>query len=165
MRNKKNWSDDAEYVAQIQDLLDKPEIQHLKTIRQHIYSNRLEHSIRVSYKSYLIGKKLHLNTRALARGGLMHDMFYYDWDRSKLDFRTHAYLHPRIALRNARSITHVTDMEADIIVKHMFGATTELPKYAESWIVDAVDDECAVEEAVEPLANKWMKKLQTEFEK
>ncbi|EGF48854.1 hydrolase of the HAD superfamily protein, partial [Lacticaseibacillus rhamnosus MTCC 5462] len=74
-------------------------------------SNRLEHSISVSYQSYLIGKRLHLNVRAIARAGLLHDLFYYDWRKTKFDLGTHAFIHPRIALRNAEKLTELSPME------------------------------------------------------
>ncbi len=67
MSKKRDWQSDAEYVGYVADLLAKPEVQRLAEHPQHHYSNRLEHSISVSYQSYLIGKRLHLNVRAIAR--------------------------------------------------------------------------------------------------
>ncbi|UQS83378.1 HD domain-containing protein [Bombilactobacillus thymidiniphilus] len=159
--NSLNWQNDPEYLQQVADLLILPEIQQLQLITQHRYSNRLEHSLSVSYHSFLIGKKLHLNVRALARGGLLHDLFYYDWDNQALDFRTHAYVHSQIALENAQSLTDLTPMEADIISKHMFGATLAPPKYLESLLVNLVDDYCAVKEAFTPIWAAVKQKLQT----
>lgn len=154
-----DWKKDTNYLLMVNDLLVTPEIQRLKTIRQHHYSNRFDHSVRVSYRSYLIGRKLHLNTRALARGGLLHDLFYYDWDPQQLNFRTHAYLHAHLALKNAAALTSLSPMEADIIVKHMFGATTEIPRYWESIVVNLVDDECAIQEAIAPKFTAWKNKF------
>ncbi|WP_063510328.1 hypothetical protein, partial [Pediococcus damnosus] len=107
---------------------------------------RLQHSISVSYQSYLIAKKRHLNFRAVARAGLLHDLFYYDWRTTKFDLGTHAYIHPRIALRNAEKLTPLSPMEKDIILKHMWGATVAFPKYKESMIVSIVDDLAATQE-------------------
>lgn len=112
----------------------------MKNYTQHHHSNRLEHSINVSFASYKIAKKLKLDYRSTARGGLLHDLFYYDWRTTKFDLGTHAYIHPRIALRNAEHITQLNKVEKDIIIKHMFGATIAPPKYLESWIVSIVDD-------------------------
>ena len=97
--------------------------------------------------------------------------FYYDWRVTKFEEGSHAYVHPRIALQNARKITHISDKEADIIVKHMFGATIALPKYRESWIVSIVDDFAAVNEYLIPKAyltyfkwhTKWLKKVSEVF--
>ncbi|WP_225047620.1 HD domain-containing protein [Lacticaseibacillus kribbianus] len=155
----KAWTSDAEYMALVQDLLDQPAVQKLADYTQHHYSNRLEHCISVSYQSYLLGKKWHLNVRALARAGLLHDLFYYDWRTTKFDLGTHAYIHPRIALRNAEKLTDLTPMEKDIIIKHMWGATLGLPKYRESFVVSLVDDYAAVDEVLVP----WLKKVRHPF--
>lgn len=155
MVKQNDWKKDFEYVSLIADLLAKPEVIKLKDITQHINSNRLDHSIMVSYKSFLIGKKLHLDYKAMGRAGLLHDLFYYDWRTTKFNEGSHAYVHPRIALKNAKKITTISKKEEDIIVKHMWGATIAPPKYMESAIVSFVDDECAVVEATGPfLKNK-----------
>ena len=66
---RNDWRQDSEYVALVADLLAKPEVQKLANYTQHHHSNRLDHSISVSYDSYLIAKKHHLNVRATARPG------------------------------------------------------------------------------------------------
>ncbi|WP_461213229.1 HD domain-containing protein [Lacticaseibacillus sp. GG6-2] len=155
MSTKLDWTTDAEYRGYVDDLLAEPAVQKLANYTQHHYSNRLDHCISVSYQSYLLGKKWHLNVRALARAGLLHDLFYYDWRVTKFDLGTHAYIHPRIALRNAEKLTDLTPMEKDIIIKHMWGATLGVPKYKESFVVSLVDDYAAMDEVLTP----WMHKL------
>lgn len=150
------WSDDQEYLDCVQDLLAQPAVQKLADYPQHHHSTRLDHSISVSYRSFLLGKKWHLNTRALARAGLLHDLFYYDWRVTKFSLGTHAYIHPRIALRNAEKITDLSDMEKDIIIKHMWGATLGMPKYKETVVVSLVDDYAAVDEYLMPELQKVM---------
>lgn len=159
MTKKLDWASDDEYMSYVRDLLAQPAVQRLADHPQHHYSNRLEHCISVSYQSYLLGKKWHLNVRALARAGLLHDLFYYDWRTTKFSLGTHAYIHPRIALRNAEKITDLSPMEKDIIIKHMWGATLALPKYRESWVVTFVDDYAAVDEVAVP----WLTKLRHPF--
>ncbi|MFD1484305.1 HD domain-containing protein [Lacticaseibacillus baoqingensis] len=159
MSTKLDWTTDAEYLGYVGDLLAQPAVQKLADYTQHHYSNRLEHCISVSYQSYLLGKKWHLNVRALARAGLLHDLFYYDWRVTKFDLGTHAYIHPRIALRNAEKLTDLSPMEKDIIVKHMWGATTALPKYKESFVVSLVDDYAAMDEVLVP----WLQKVRHPF--
>ncbi len=132
---RNDWRQDSEYVALVADLLAKPEVQKLANYTQHHHSNRLDHSISVSYDSYLIAKKHHLNVRATARAGLLHDLFYYDWRTTKFNLGSHAFIHPRVALRNAEKLTELSPMEKDIILKHMWGATAALPKYRESVVV------------------------------
>ena len=171
MHNPNAWHQDQDYLNIVDDLLQHDEVQQLAQYTQHHFSNRLRHSISVSYQSYTIAKKIGADAEATARAGLLHDMFYYDWRVTKFEEGSHAYVHPRIALQNARKITHISDKEADIIVKHMFGATIALPKYRESWIVSIVDDFAAVNEYLIPKAyltyfkwhTKWLKKVSEVF--
>lgn len=153
---RNDWRQDTEYIALVGDLLAKPEVQKLANYTQHHHSNRLDHSISVSYDSYLIAKKHHLNVRATARAGLLHDLFYYDWRTTKFNLGSHAFIHPRVALRNAEKLTELSPMEKDIILKHMWGATAALPKYRESVIVSLVDDKEAVVEFLSPMRKRVM---------
>lgn len=154
-----NWQEDAEYLELVADLIYTEEVQNLEQFKQHRYSNRLDHSISVSYRSFLLAKKWKGDVRATARAGLLHDLFFYDWRTEKSDEGSHAYVHPRVALKNAKKLTEISELEEDIIVKHMFGATVALPKYKESYIVTFVDKYCAVKEAALPMTTamktKW----------
>ena len=171
MQNPNAWRNDQEYLNIVDDLLQHDEVQQLAQYTQHHFSNRLRHSISVSYRSYLIAKRIGADEVATARAGLLHDMFYYDWRVTKFEEGSHAYVHPRIALKNAQKITHINSKEADIILKHMFGATIALPKYRESWIVSIVDDFAAVNEYLIPKTyltyfkwhTKWTKKIAKVF--
>lgn len=147
---KQNWQEDEEYMSYIEDLIDTEEVQSLAKFKQHHYSTRLEHSIAVSYLSYRLAKKWNGNARATARAGLLHDLFYYDWRTEKFDGGTHAYVHPRVAVKNAEKLTELSDLEKDIIIKHMWLATIAPPKYKESYIVTMVDKYCATHEALVP---------------
>lgn len=164
----KNWQDDSEYVSYIEDLINTEAVQTLANYKQHVHSNRLDHCISVSYYSYLWAKKWHCNTRAVARAGLLHDLFYYDWHTTKFDEGTHAYMHPRIACKNAEKLTTLSKLEKDIIIKHMWGATIAPPRYKEGYIVTMVDKYCAIKESMEPVTDnvkqkwhQWFPKKQT----
>ena len=98
------YRQDKEYMAEVGHLIQHPKLQKLKEIPHHIHSNRLEHSIHVSYTSYRISKKMGWDTKSTARGALLHDLFYYDWRQVKFN-KSHAWVHPRIAVRNAKKIT------------------------------------------------------------
>ncbi|PWG01010.1 HD domain-containing protein [Levilactobacillus bambusae] len=157
-----SWKDDKEYVALVADLLEKPEVKQLGNYVQHHHSTRLDHSISVSYQSYKIAKRHHLDVRATARAGLLHDLFYYDWRNTKFDLGSHAFIHPRVALRNAEKLTALSPKEKDIILKHMWGATAAFPKYRESYIVSLVDDYEAIHEFMGPFRGRiqqWMEKI------
>ena len=68
-----------------------------------------------------------------------------------IDVYKRQWVHPRIAVRNARKLVNLNKKEEDIILKHMWGATIAPPKYKESYIVTMVDKYWAVKEAVTPL--------------
>lgn len=143
----KNWQDDTEFVTYIEDLLAREEVQLLEKFVHHKVTNRLAHSISVAYRSYRWAKRLGLNKRAVARAGLLHDLFFYEGvDKHLVGGRGHNYEHPRIALKNAEKLTELSDLERDIILKHMFGATLDIPCYAESWIVTLMDKQSAISE-------------------
>lgn len=149
------YQEDAAYMALVGDLIAHPRVQRLEGITHHYHSTRLAHSINVSYTSYRIAQRLGWDAVSVARAGLLHDLFYYDWRETKFN-KSHAWVHPRIALRNARKITAISALEEDIIVKHMWGATLALPRYKESYIVTLVDKYWAVREGLIPLS-RWMK--------
>ncbi|GBG94991.1 HD family hydrolase [Ligilactobacillus salitolerans] len=151
---KGTWEQDLEYLSYVGELLQEPAVQKLAQYEQHHATTRLDHCISVSYTSYLIAKKMHLNAKATARAGLLHDLFYYDWRTTKFDRGTHAWIHPRIAVRNAEKITTLTPLEKDIIIKHMWGATVQPPKYLEGWIVTTVDKYSASTEYTGHLLDK-----------
>ncbi|NLM66191.1 MAG: HD domain-containing protein [Enterococcus sp.] len=150
----KQWKKDAEYLSYVEDLLVTEEVQSLSAFVQHYHSTRLDHSISVSYYSYKLAKKVNGDARAIARAGLLHDLFFYDWRTTKFDEGSHAYMHPRIAVKNAEKITELSDLERDIIIKHMWGATIAFPRYKESYIVTMVDKYCAIKEATGPVVGR-----------
>lgn len=159
------WRKDEEYLSYVQDLLATDEVKKLDNYKQHVTTTRLEHCISVSYNSYKVAKAWNGDCRATARAGLLHDLFYYDWRTTKFDEGTHAYMHPRIAVKNAEKITELSPLERDIIIKHMWGATLAPPRYKESYIVTMVDKYCAIKEASEPMTDNLRSKWRTWFPK
>lgn len=149
-----SYKKDKEYMELVGHLIETDKVQKLADITHHYHSTRLEHSIHVSYTSYKLAKKFGWDATSAARGGLLHDLFYYDWRETKFN-KSHAWIHPRIALRNAKKITSINKVEEDIILKHMFGATIAPPRYKESWLVTCADKYWAMREASLPLRNKW----------
>lgn len=75
MKSINEWRTDSEYVFIVSDLLAQPAVQKLAQYTQHHHSNRLQHSIAVSFDSYRIAKRMHLDYRSVARAGLLHDLF------------------------------------------------------------------------------------------
>jgi len=78
------YKKDKEFMELVGHLIQHPRFQKLDNIPQHHYSTRMEHSINVAYTSYKIAKKIGWDEKSTARGGLLHDFFYYDWRETKL---------------------------------------------------------------------------------
>lgn len=144
----KNHTDNQEYVSLVHDILDNKEFQKLQNIVHHGH-NRLDHSLRVSYFSYKIGKVLTLDYRKIARAALLHDFFFEENEGASYSSRVKTLIHhPEYALENATKYYDLTEMEKDIIVSHMFPISLRLPRFLESWLVDLVDDCVSVGEKV-----------------
>lgn len=133
-----------EFLSIIDDLLKDPEVLALRDMDQHNkYSNRLDHSIYVSYLSFLFCRRAGLDYVAAARGGLLHDFHFDDKDTEGV---TRLWRHPHKALANARDRHQLSAVEEDIIVKHMWPLTRPLPRHRESVVVSMVDKLCAMME-------------------
>ena len=124
---KDEWKNDSEYREIVSDLLATDMVKKLANYTQHHHSTRLEHSIAVSFDSYKIAKRRGLDYRAVARAGLLHDLFFYDWRTTKSDLGSHAFIHPRVDLRNAERIIKLLPMYIDIILMHILRLSTPRP--------------------------------------
>ncbi|MDL2214308.1 HD family phosphohydrolase [Clostridia bacterium OttesenSCG-928-O13] len=142
--------DDAAYIAEVEDILNNPVFQSMKEYPQHGRTSCLAHCVAVSYLSYLTCKKQGLDARAAARGGLLHDLFLYDWHShyEETGNRFHGLTHPKVALDNAEKEFELTDLERDIILKHMWPLTPVLPDYKETYVVLYHDKICSVRETL-----------------
>lgn len=148
-----------EFESIIEDLVSNSTVQEMKNYKQHYDTSCFEHCKNVAYYSYLICKKYNLDYKAVARAGMLHDLFLYDWRKRENGRKgLHAYTHPRTALENAKKLFSLTKKEEDIILKHMWPVTFCLPRYKESFIITFVDKYCAIQESIN--AYKSKKKLQ-----
>lgn len=138
-----------EFRGVVGDLLERPEVQRIDILPHHYRTSRLQHSINVSYFSFVLSKKLNLDCISTARGGLLHDLFYYDFYKEKLGAFKHSARHPVEAAANAKEICELNEIEEDIILKHMWLMTWGVPKYKESFVVSFVDKFSAVYEIME----------------
>lgn len=137
-----------EYESYVADLIFHDDIQMMKQFNHHSSVTCFEHSVNVSIYSYLLCKTIGLDYKSAARGGLLHDLFLYDWRVTKLDSGKHGFIHPKIALSNADRLFELNDIEKDIIIKHMFPLTLRPPMYKESVVVCMVDKLCAALEVI-----------------
>lgn len=148
-----------EFFMLVSDLIDSDVVQSMDT---HIHHNRittLEHCISVAFLGFKITRKLNLNSRAAARGGLLHDLYLYDWHKTVPPEGLHGFCHPGIALRNAERYFDLDEREKNIILRHMWPMTILWPKYPESLIVSIVDKYCAFAEVFHSKRKSKLKKL------
>lgn len=157
VRDKRKILEDKEYMVLIFDLLNQEKVQKMKQYRQHYNINCFDHCLFVSYNTYLICKKCHLDYISAARAGMLHDLFLYDW-RKRENGRTghHAFTHGRAAYEHASTFLDLNEKEKDMIIKHMWPVTLAIPKYKETFIMTLVDKYFAVAEAF--IKNKEMEK-------
>lgn len=138
--------------SEVRDLsepvLALPDVARLSQYPHHRGKTRLDHVKEVALLSYLLGRRLSLDGKAITRGALLHDLFFYDWLREGP--RLHGFRHHTIALNNARRITHLSPKEEDIIKKHMWPLTLVPPRYSESLIVSLVDTYCSIKDYLPP---------------
>lgn len=140
--------EDKEFMAEIETYLKDEQVLLLKNVPHHD-SNRLNHSLKVAYHSYKICKKHNLNYRSVAKAGILHD-FYFNRIEECMRFsdkvKVFAKEHPEDALKNASLKFYLSPMERDIIVSHMWPASTHFPKYKESIILSLVDKFYSIKE-------------------
>ena len=142
-------SKDSEFEEIIKDIVSNDTVLQMKNYRQHYDTNCFDHCMNVAYYSYLICKKFKLDYKSVARAGMLHDLFLYDWRvKQKGKKGLHAFTHPKTSFDNASKIFDLNAKEQDIIVKHMWPVTIKLPKYKESYIIGFVDKYCAIKESV-----------------
>ena len=147
-----------EYEKCIMDLIQHEDVKSMEKYIQHGDVSCLDHSIDVSYRSFAICKRLGLDAKSAARGGLLHDFFLYDWHIPDPKRGLHAFTHPSTALLNANDRFSLNEKEKDIIIKHMWPLTIKPPKYKESFIVVIVDLYCSL---IETIASRLKKKSTT----
>lgn len=156
--DKEPWFGDKSYLEIIEDLLNTQTVQRLDKIRHHYISTRLQHSLRVSYVAYVNALEKNLDARACARGGLLHDLFFF-LPKDVTFSRSAKFVHPRVALMNAKKLTELSAIEEDIIVHHMWltGGSTllDMPHTKEGRLVSRIDKQVAQYEAKMMIKTKW----------
>ncbi len=144
MHNIKN----QEYLDIVDNILLNNDFNQMKKIKHH-NSNRFDHSLKVSYYSYVIAKRLHLDYEDVARAGLLHDFYLertVDYRKFKDKVKLYTVKHPQDAIINASKYYDLTIKEKDIIRSHMFPLDFRVPKYMESWVVNMVDSSVSIHE-------------------
>lgn len=135
-----------EFYEFIKDLLVDEYVLEMQNFVHHYSTTCYQHCINVSYYNYLLCRKLGLNKREGARGGMLHDLFLYNWRNIKRQKGEpyHAFRHGRAALFNAKKRFVLSKHEENMIISHMFPLSYDMPKYRESFVITLVDKYCAV---------------------
>ena len=143
---------ETEYLQIIDKIISNRKFKKLVNERHHHNSNRYQHLIDVSYKTYKVCKKLGLDYVSATRAAVLHD-FYFDKDFTKN--RTKMVKHYKVALKNAGKLCNLSPLEENIIASHMFPVGGKLPKYKESVVVNAIDDVISIKERVQGDVKKF----------
>lgn len=135
-----------EFEEIIQDLLLDPDVQSMQELPQHSKSsNCFDHSLYVAYLSFLACRRLGLDYIAATRAAMLHDFALRNWDEDDMGVKR-LWKHPHLALENAEARYQLSDLQKDIIVKHMWPLTRPLPRHRETFVVSMADKFCAVME-------------------
>ncbi len=139
-------SNRAAFLSCVEDLLHTPEVQSMRSLPHHPGVNCYEHSVFVAYVAFRIARRYHMDYRAAARGGLLHDLYLYDCRDASAHPGNQCLDHPEFALRNASTLTQLSDKERNIIQAHMWPLAVHLPRSREAWAVSMADKLCATVE-------------------
>lgn len=145
---KRMYSTYVEFTDVVSDLLESDVVQSMQEFNHHSHVTTLEHSQHVSYYSFVLAKRLKLDSVSAARGAMLHDLFLYDWHEKQDPKLVHTFGHPKIALANAEEHFELNEIEREMILMHMWPMvdTPGLPKHKETYLLAAVDKFCAVGE-------------------
>ncbi len=139
-----------EFMNIIQDLTKNPTVKQMKNFNQHANTSCYQHCMQVAYYTYLVCKFLHLDYVSATRGAMLHDLFLYDWHHhirpDKKWKNQHAFLHPKIALKNAKELFNLNAIEQDVILNHMWPVTIRIPRFKETVTVTFTDKYSACRE-------------------
>ena len=140
---------DAEFVELVSSISMGSRLAIEEGFIQHGDTTCLKHSVAVAYFSYRAA--IHYGWMGfrlfeLVRGAILHDYFLYDWHDTTPKNGLHGFSHPYTAFCNALGDFDLTEIEVDVIVKHMFPLTPIFPRFKESAVVSIMDKICSLYE-------------------
>lgn len=137
------------YLRCVGDLLRTPAVQSMRRLPHHPGASCYEHSVFVSYVAFRLARRWRLDVAAAARGGLLHDLYLYDYRDRTAHPGNQCFDHPRFALENARRLCGgLTAKEENIIISHMWPLSARMPRCAEAAVVNLADKLCATAEVL-----------------
>lgn len=148
-----------EWLNEVKDILLSDEFQRRKLFPHHHNMTVWDHSILVSFNSYVYSKYFNADSRVCALAGLLHDFYPEAWlyseELEKLDsgkytkglkvrksfFKQHGFIHgPEAAKNYVKFFPNLENKKiTDSIKCHMFPLTIKPPRYKEGWIITLVD--------------------------
>lgn len=143
----------------VEPILRNDEFQKRKLFPHHHNITVWEHSVLVSFRSFLLGRIFKADERVCAIAGLLHDFYPWSWMYSKnledLDggkylievrtkhslFKKHGFTHALAASKNyVKYFPELEDKKiTNSIKRHMFPLNIIPPRYKEGFIVTLVD--------------------------
>lgn len=151
----------VEYYKIVKEILEHPEFIKRKKYKHHSDISVYDHCLAVSKMSYKIARRMKLDYKSAAIGGLLHDFYTKPWQEcnKKTKFlEQHGFIHAKDAMINAHKYfpNLMNEKIDDIILRHMFPLNKIPPKYKEGWIVTTVDKYISLEVFKNP---KFLPKL------
>ena len=133
-----------EFMNIVKDVLNNNEFKGLDNEMHHGIT-RYGHSLRVAKATFTCSKALKLDYKSATRAAILHD-FFSNEDLRGMSGPETIYEHPKKAAINAKKYFNISAKEENIIASHMFPLSRVMPKYAESWVVTAMDKGVALYE-------------------
>lgn len=147
-----------EWYEIVKDILNNSEFQNRQYFPHHHYYSVWDHSITVSFRSFVIAKRLKVNARNCAIAGLLHDFYeesyIYSMELEVLDakyvlntnqpkklFKKHGFTHAKQAVENYTKYFPdlVNKQITNAIKRHMFPLNIVPPRFKEGWIITIID--------------------------
>jgi len=118
-----------------------------KKLRNDIHHglSKMKHIERVAKYSFYVAKVCKMDYVSATRGAFLHD-FFLNEEVDKSNFKKYLEIHPSIALKNAKENFNINNIEKDIIFKHMYPISKNVPTYRETLVVSICDKLASVYE-------------------
>lgn len=143
----------------VEEILIHDEFQKRKLFNHHRDMSVWDHSILVSFKSYIASKYFGADPRICAIAGLLHDFYPYAWlyneklasindgeylkelNFKKSLFKKHGFVHAKeAALNYIKFFPHLVNKKiTNSIKRHMFPLNILPPRYIEGFVITLVD--------------------------
>ena len=136
-----------EFIDIVRDIVACPEFKAMKKYRHHVKGNLYRHCLKVAYLCFLHHKRFMMKTdiKEFVIGALLHDYYLYDLHGGGDKQRFHWFKHPKKALENAlKRYPGLTEIQRDMISRHMFPLTLIPPKTKAGWLICFYDKVAAV---------------------